>query len=139
MTAKQIDLKRRYLQKENRKFKPNVFEIIEPKDWPVSMPNLIRVLRSRDHLVQVFDHGEVTRLSVCRTALDNDGRWQEVESWQELQDVKDGCGFANCDAVEAYPAKRDVVNVANMRHLWIVPKEQARFFWRADGGPTHSE
>ena len=34
-----------------------------------------------------------------------------------------GCGAR--DAVEVYPADADVVNVANMRHLWLVAGELA--------------
>lgn len=34
-------------------------------------------------------------------------------------------------AVEIYPAERDIVNVANMRHLWVLP-ERLPFGWRRD-------
>ena len=39
-----------------------------------------------------------------------------------------GCGAR--DAVEVYPADADVVNVANMRHLWLVAGELA-FKWKS--------
>ena len=32
--------------------------------------------------------------------------------------------------MECYPADRDVVNVANMRHLWLLHDLVLPFFWR---------
>lgn len=40
-------------------------------------------------------------------------------TWDELQNVKDACGFAERDALELYPARRDVINTGNWRHLFI--------------------
>lgn len=91
------------------------------------------VFRSREFLVQVFP-GRITRLSVCRTELLPNGHWRDGITWDELQSVKAGCGFGDCDAVEVYPKTTDVVNVANMRHLWLVPQEYTDFFWRSQKG-----
>lgn len=71
----------------------------------------------------------IIRLSVCRTNLDRNGNWTDGITWDELQRVKNEAGFAHLDAVEIYPAQRDVVNVANMRHLWIYP-EPISHAWR---------
>jgi hypothetical protein len=38
------------------------------------------------------------------------------------------------DAVEVYPPAGDVVNVANMRHLWVL-RDRLPFAWR--GGKGH--
>ena len=94
--------------------------------------NLLTVYRSRDFLCQVFNegrHGVVVRLSVCRTAIKGD-RWQDGIAWEELQRIKGECGYGNHDAVEVYPAEADTVNVANMRHLWVMA-EPLRFKWSA--------
>lgn len=40
-------------------------------------------------------------------------------TWDELQNIKDSCGFEAFDAAEFYPAKKDVVNTANWRHLYV--------------------
>ena len=50
--------------------------------------------------------------------------------WEDLMMIKRGVGYGNSDAVEAFPKDCDTVNVANMRHLWIVPAEFTKFFWR---------
>lgn len=43
-------------------------------------------------------------------------------------------GYGDRDAVEAYPKNSDVVNVANIRHLWILPNHaDLPVFWRKKG------
>lgn len=54
---------------------------------------------------------------------------QDGISWDALQEIKGAVGYADRDAVEIYPRDADVVNVANMRHLWITP-EPIAFAWR---------
>lgn len=87
-----------------------------------------RVFRSRDYLVQVYVSDGDIRISACRTELDSEGYWKDGISWEELQRIKNECGFADKCAVEIYPPEADVVNVANMRHLWIY---EPPFMWRS--------
>lgn len=94
---------------------------------------LRKVFRSREFLVQVFDetqHGAVSRLTINRTELDDRGEWRAGISWDELQRIKHCCGYGHCDAVEVFPKEIDVVNVSNMRHLWVVPDDCLKFAWR---------
>ena len=60
------------------------------------------------------------------------GRWKDGISWDALQEIKSAVGYGDRDAVEIFPAQKDLVNVANMRHLWIVP-ESIPFAWRRNG------
>ena len=88
------------------------------------IPGCVRtnVFLSRDFLVQVFrEHGE-TRISVNRTSIGADGKWRDGITWDQLMNIKGQVGFPIAWAVEIYPPNSQVVNVANMRHLWIVPK-----------------
>jgi len=92
-----------------------------------------RVWRSRDFLVQEYAEAEpvLVRLSVLRTTLDPKlGRWVDGITWDELQAIKSEIGYGSHDALELYPADQDVVNVANLRHLWVM-RELATFAWRA--------
>ena len=120
---------RRQLERDNAR-QPDVLTPVNRDQWPTRMPaGLARVWRSKRFLVQAFhDEGVVTRLSVCRTTLVSD-RWQDGISWDELQQIKSECGFGDFHAVEVYPADKDVVNDANMRHLWVLPKPLP-FAWR---------
>jgi hypothetical protein len=101
-----------------------------PKDrWPPSYrlgPSApVKAYESRQYLAQLYDVGSAEgrtamRLSVCRVTLRDDGRWEEGLSWDELMQVKRECGFADMYAVEIYPRDKDIVDVANMRHLWLL-------------------
>lgn len=55
--------------------------------------------------------------------------YPEFES-QHLQHLRTEAGYADRCAVEIYPPDQDIVNVANMRHLWIV--EMPDFAWKKD-------
>lgn len=88
------------------------------------------LFRSRQFLLQVFhDKNGGLRLSVNRTEYDERKQsWREDISWDELQRLKAEAGFADRWAVEIYPAADAVVNVANMRHLWLLGEAPA-FAW----------
>lgn len=111
-----------------------------PRDqWPLPAPEIQRVLRSRYFLVHQYlprrEHSAmvVCRLSICRTRMGADGRWTDGITWDELQRIKAEAGYAQQDAVEVFPRGEDVVNVANMRHLWILAG-LLPFAWRAASG-----
>lgn len=86
---------------------------------------------SRDFLVQVFLEKRAIRLSVNRTTIQSDGRWSDRITWDELQAIKREVGYGDRFAVEIYPADRDLVNVANMRHLWIL-RDPLGIGWRSE-------
>lgn len=82
---------------------------------------LIEAWRSRDFLVQVYDKGEsnVLRMTVSRTESDVRGNWKSSITWDELQRCKREIGRGHLEGFEVFPAEGEVVNVANMRHVWI--------------------
>lgn len=124
---------RKYLARMNARW-PATLQEVPPEGWPdYENAKLVRVLRSRHFLVQVFEEGgdgSVLRMSVCRAAIKDDGNWDDELTWNELQWLKHEAGYGNQDAVELYPPDQDVVNVASMRHLWILPLPLP-FGWRA--------
>ena len=122
---------RRELDRANAKLSPALQEI--PKaDWPAGSVDStrLRVWRSRRWLVQEFaaPAPALVRLSIIRTSRTATG-WEESVNWEELQALKNEVGYRWHDAVEIYPAADDVVNVSNMRHLWIMA-EPLSFAWR---------
>lgn len=135
-----VERARKHLRNENHRWPAHLVKV--PRDtWPDCLPDrLFEVWRSRAFLVQVFREPDgVIRLSIMHTWVDDAGRAQDGIAWGELQRLKAECGFGDRDAVEVYPAERDVVNVANMRHLWILPTP-LKFKWKAsvriaDHGP----
>ena len=44
-------------------------------------------------------------------------------TWDELQSIKNDCGFADNDAIEFYPKAKNVINSGNWRHLYVFDKE----------------
>lgn len=129
MTIATTRNQRRQLERDNEKY-PLVLKDIPRSQWPDPLSKHMRVLRSRNFLVQIFHAPApaVVRLSVCRTSIAGD-RWKDGITWDELQQIKHECGYGDWDAVEVYPADENVVNVANMRHLWIMA-EPLEFAWR---------
>ncbi len=116
------------LKKQNKKYPKFLIEVDE-KDWPYSSNDIKpdKVWRSRYFLVQMFN-GDQVRLTVNRTMIDRDGHWIGKIRWEELQEIKKQCGFGMLCAVEIYPPEKSIINVANMRHLWILNKAPS-FMW----------
>lgn len=99
--------------------------------------NLIEVWRSAKFLVQVHRDGEnLERLSINTTEVNERGdRWRDGITWDTLQRLKRECGRGEFEACEIYPADSDVVNVANIRHLWLfksgTPLSDLGMVWKA--------
>jgi hypothetical protein len=106
-------------------------------EWPshvVEGAPRIDVLRSRAFLVQVFQEDcDVIRLSINRTEWDERAsRFREDISWDDLQRLKEEAGYGDRCAVEVLPPDRLVVNVANMRHVFVLPAGKTLpFVWGA--------
>lgn len=122
---------RRALKRENAKQSATLERMEGWQDRPNLPPGLIEVWRSRDFLVQVYGERDgIVRMSVNRATLEaHTGRWHDNITWDELQRCKSEIGRGHLDAVEIFPADRDVMNVANMRHLFIMP-ELLPYAWR---------
>ena len=121
---------RRQLAIENAK-QPATLIRVPREQWPVvPWTPPVEVWRSNRFLAQVSQEASAVRLSIQRVTLGSDGRWQDGITWEELQQIKREVGRGDQWAVEIYPADADLVNVANMRHLWLLP-EPPSFGWKA--------
>ncbi|MEC4804743.1 MAG: hypothetical protein SAJ12_03795 [Jaaginema sp. PMC 1079.18] len=105
-----------------------------PPDLPTGRDTRLKVWGNRDFLVQLFDYGCGLRLSVCRTKVKGFGKnnnpiWKDNISWDELQAIKAEVGYADTWACELYPPEEKIVNVANIRHLWIMKKPPNDMGW----------
>lgn len=104
-----------------------------PRDrWP-DIPTFNRhlpqqVYVSGEFAVQIYAAESPAECRLCVYRHDK----RDGITWDALQSIKNELGFADRDAVEIYPAAEDLVNVANMRHLWVMA-ERVSFAWRADG------
>lgn len=120
----------KFLAKSNKRYSREFVEI-EFGDELKNMKNApIRAFQNNRFLVQLFNENGFLRLSINRTMQDRKGEWLDKITWDELQNIKDSVGFADYDAIEVYPKKKDIVNVHNLRHLWISYKP-LDFVWRS--------
>lgn len=115
----------RQLRRDNAKW-PDALASVPSDQWPIppfeEKSIRLAVWRSRRFLMQMFkDEGGGTRLSVNRTEWDEKtSRFRDDVSWDDLQRLKAEAGFADAWACEFFPADDAVVNVANMRHIWLM-------------------
>lgn len=119
---------RRILAKGNAQ-QPLTLHRLPRTEWPANPRfELVEVWRSRGFLVQICtEPNDYQRMSVCRTTHNGDS-WVASITWDELMTLKRECGRGEKDALEIFPADADVVNVANMRHLFL-PPEPVSFKW----------
>jgi hypothetical protein len=117
---------RRGLQQESRRYPKQLREL--PLERNRAATNLLRVWRSSEFMVQLYDQDGHLRLSINRTAVEPDGHWQQGITWDDLQRLKSEAGFDDRWAVEVFPPGRHVTNVANIRHLFLLP-EAPPFGW----------
>lgn len=135
---------RRALAEKNRARPPYMVRV-PTAEWPDNLARrafgnpeglLIEVWWSRSWLAQIWQSKEGAQLvSINRTSLGDDGRWRDGVTWDELMEVKRQIGRAHRWAVEVYPPDTEVKNVANIRHLWLLPEAPA-FAWRPSEGKS---
>lgn len=91
---------------------------------------LLRAFRNRYFLAQIYrEPNGYLRLTVQRCAIDKNGMWVGGITWDELMTVKAMIGLGDRWAAEVYPPIDAIVNVANMRHLFLLPEAPA-YAWR---------
>tara|TARA_R110000868_G_scaffold346380_2_gene607429 strand:+ start:674 stop:1078 length:405 start_codon:yes stop_codon:yes gene_type:complete len=101
--------------------------------WRLATAPPIEVWRSSAFLVMVFiDHGH-ERLTINRTSHVGQS-WAQNITWDEIHNLKAECGRGDRWAVEVYPPDREVVNVANMRHIWLLPEPPPYGWHRGEAG-----
>lgn len=123
---------RKYIADNSKQFQPWSFvEIQKTEVYDNSHTNskIIKILRDKNFLVQIFDQDGTIRITVNRVHINDNGDWLQGISWDELMTIKRLVGYGDFDAVEIYPKDKDIVNVANMRHLFIL-NNSLGFIWR---------
>jgi len=103
-------------------------------EWPLAVASMtkppIMAFRSRDFFAAFYDDPNgYLRMSVQRVVQFGDGNWKDGITWDEMQRVKAQCGFAESWMVEVYPPESEVVNVANIRHLFLLA-EAPPYSWQ---------
>lgn len=139
MTDRQLNRAERRARAAQHRALPEVLVEVPTHLWPTAMIGLSRpperVWRSRGFLVQQYVvDGEPTRLSINRLRMLGNGRWADGITWDEIQNLKSQAGYGERWAVEIFPAARDLVDVANVRHIWLLD-EAPEFAWGRNEAP----
>lgn len=114
------------LKKESANYTSH-FESLEGKS---ADPTFVKAYRNKHFLVQVFKEQFAIRLSINKAEINKTGtRWQDGITWDEIQNIKNKMGYGNSCAVEIYPPEKEKVDVANIRHIFIL-KEAPPFMWK---------
>jgi len=126
MNSKELKRLRRAQRKHVKTLPKELTEIPRdqfPPGKPGNMP--IRAFLSQKFLVQLYDASHqfqsMIRMSVSRSGIDESGKWADKITWDELNSIKQEIGFGSWYGMELYPRDQDIVNVANIRHLWLLP------------------
>lgn len=114
-------------------------ELVPENEWPFfpaweTIP--IKVWRSADYLAVLYVQRAdgMRRLTVNSTRRKPERKrksgtdWRDGITWDELQRIKSETLGPDVWCVEVYPAHDDVVDVANMRHLWPLEEPPATRF-----------
>lgn len=106
---------------ESARFGDEFIELHVPADTQTRHARILRAWRNRHFLVQLYQDGSFERLSVNRASIDpvTEG-WRDGITWDELMACKRAVGYGDRWCVEAYPPDDDVVNVAAIRHLFVL-------------------
>lgn len=114
-------------------------EFVPEDEWPL-FPALetipVKVWRSADYLAVLYEqradgHRRLTVNSVRRKAerkRKGGTDWRDGITWDELQRIKNETIGPDVWCVEVYPAQGKLVDVANMRHLWVLDGPPATRF-----------
>ena len=117
-----------WLKQQNAKWPSTLRQVPEAewgKHWKNPVVRPVEVWRSRDYLVQVYEESRPSgalRMTVSRTQILPDGNWEQDIPWADIHEMKAEIGRGDKYAVEVYPRDIDLVNVANLRHIWILPE-----------------
>lgn len=136
LTSTQARALQKALRKENSAWPAHLVDIDIGSRFagiPKGFNTPVRAWRSSEFVAHLFTHEArgfmLGRLTINRTMVDDRGEWLSGIEWDTLMRLKREAGFGDHDALEAYPADGDVVNVANMRHLFLF-SEPVAFIWR---------
>ena len=121
---------RRALEKVKRQLiasYPDTLEIVPENDpdMPYSShpQDIDKIYRSKKYTVIVWNVPAGKKLSIQRNEWDSHtNRYKDQITWDEIMEIKRQVGFGEQNAIEFYPPDSQVINIANVRHIWLLPQ-----------------
>jgi hypothetical protein len=99
------------------------FKNIPQNQWRNIPKGLFEVWTNKDFLVQINKEASGIRITINKLkhkVIKGEPIWDDGISWDQIQEIKSLVGYGDKWAVECFPPDQEVVNVANMRHIWIL-------------------
>ena len=91
------------------------------------------VWRNKKYTVMVWNVPAGKKLTISRNTWDSHTRrYHDGITWDEIMEIKRACGFGEQNAIEFFPPDSEVVNIANVRHIWILPSENTDHMLKLD-------
>lgn len=109
-------------------FEP-VDEGASPEAWArmrVRVGDLAYVVKNNIFIVQVYRRQTARGVALQLAVRRNDE--EEIRGWDDLQRVKNEIAGPERTAIEIFPPEAEVMDQANMRHLFVLPEGVAAPF-----------
>lgn len=107
---------------------PNAFVELAERERKIIGSVVVKAIMSRRFLVALYQKKDAPlRMTVNRNKLLANGRFEDGITWDELMECKRQVGYADLCMIEIYPPDSQIVDVANMRHLWLFEPD---FMWK---------
>jgi hypothetical protein len=85
--------------------------------------------RSRHHLVvEYIEPTGFHRLTMQCAQVDAQGKWLQGLTWDTMMELKEQSGHGDKWGVECFPPIANVVNVSNLRHIFLLT-EKPPYAW----------
>lgn len=86
--------------------------------------DLREVWRSKKFTVMVWNVPAGTKISVQRNEWNpTTRRYADGITWDEIMEIKRDIGLGESTGIEFFPADSEVINIANVRHIWFISDE----------------
>ena len=109
-------------------------KLVPKTKWKFFPEKLERVWVSNELLVQLYkESDDLYRMTVSNKEYTLDKGhpiWKDGISWEDLMAVKKEIGMDAWWGLEAYPPEEFMVNVANMRHIFL-QRDKPLWAWGA--------
>ena len=108
---------------------PDVLTLV-PEDDPTipfssHASDMRQVWRSKKFTVIVWDVPAGTKLSIQRNEWNpTTRRYNDGITWDEIMEIKRAIGYGDEQGIEFFPRDSEIINIANVRHLWILPDDR---------------
>lgn len=75
-----------------------------------------------NHYVVMFMHSTPSRFGDVQRILIRDNLERPIHNWQDFQRIKDELFGKESVAIEFYPKRSELIDDANIYHLWVLPE-----------------